>query len=62
MGDHNLTDIYHITNLSFHLEKNPTQHARIDYFIISNSMNDIIRKADIICGYRTDLSIITLEI
>ena len=42
--------------------RNPFKQARLDYFLISNNLTDMISKADIIPGYRSDHSIIELNI
>ena len=42
--------------------KNPVKQARLDYFLISNSMLEIIENCDIKPSYRSDHSIIQLNI
>ena len=42
--------------------KNPTRQARLDYFIVSNNFSDMISKCSIQPGYRTDHSIIILDV
>ena len=42
--------------------QNPFKQARLDYFLISNNLSDMISKSDIIPGYRSDHSIIELNI
>ena len=42
--------------------RNPFKQARLDYFLISNNLTDTISKADIIPGYRSDHSIIELNL
>ena len=42
--------------------KNPLKQARLDYFLISASMTDIISTCDIKPGYRSDHSIIEMQI
>ena len=41
---------------------NPIKQARLDFFLVSNSMMDIIHKCDVKASYRSDHSIISLEI
>ena len=42
--------------------KNPIKQARLDYFIVSQTLLDIVINVDIKTGYRTDHSLITLSI
>ncbi|KAK3091716.1 hypothetical protein FSP39_022111 [Pinctada imbricata] len=42
--------------------KNPIRRSRLDYFLVSEALMTLIDKVDILPGYRTDHSIITLEI
>ena len=41
--------------------KNPTKHARLDYFLVSRSLMDLISDSTIKPGYKTDHSIIYLK-
>ena len=43
-------------------KKKPIKQARLDYFLISNQMSNIIKSCNIKAGYRYDHSIIELEI
>ena len=66
MQSRNLVDSYRVQNATKKIytwfRKNPTKMARLDYFIVSSAMMDIIYKSDIIPGYRTDHSIIQITI
>ena len=66
MENLNLVDIYrelHPDTLRYSLRrKNPLQQARLDYFLASSTLVDIIDKCEIIPGYRTDHSIMKLAI
>ena len=66
LDNHNLIDIYRYRNPDSKKytwrRKNPIKLARLDYFITSESLSDIVTNTDIIPGYKTDHSIITLEI
>ena len=66
MENLNLVDIYrelHPDTLRYSWKrKNPLQQARLDYFLASSTLVDIIDKCEIIPGYRTDHSIMKLEI
>lgn len=42
--------------------RNPIKHAHIDYFICTNTLNDIIHATNIIPGYRFDQSVIELKL
>ena len=43
-------------------KRNPVKQSRLDYFLISGPMIDIISKCDILSGYRSDHSILELKI
>lgn len=43
-------------------KKNPCKQARLDYFLISESLRQFVKKADIESGYRSDHSMVTLEL
>ena len=40
----------------------PEIHCRLDFFLTSNSLSLAITKADILPGYKTDHSLITLHL
>ena len=42
--------------------KNPTKHARLDYFLISDTLSDLLQSSKIIPGYHTDRSIIQIAV
>ena len=42
--------------------KNPTKSARLDYFLTSEELMSMVEKPRILPGYRTDHSIITIEL
>ena len=41
---------------------NPFQQSRLDFFLISDSVLALVSDADILCGYRTDHSYVTLRL
>ena len=43
-------------------KKNPCKQARLDYFLISESLRQFVRKSDIESGYRSDHSMVILEL
>ena len=43
-------------------KRKPLKQARLDFFLVSSSMSDIITKCDIRAGYRSDHSIIEMDI
>ena len=43
-------------------EKNPVKQARLDYFLVPNSLTDIVETIDIKPGYRSDHSIVEMQI
>ena len=64
--DHNLVDPWRIKNpiskrFTWRRSK-PIKQARLDFFLTSNEFTSIINKADILPGYRTDHSMITLYV
>ena len=65
MDENNLIDIYRHCYPSkvryTWRRRRPTKQARLDYFIISAGMTDIIRNVDIKPGYRTDHSMLELS-
>ena len=44
------------------VRRNPLKRARLDFFLVSESLLNIIEKTQILPGYRTDHSLINLEI
>ena len=42
--------------------KNPLKQARLDYFLVSNILTDIMTNSEILPGYRTDHSILQLTL
>ena len=66
MNELDLLDIYRTLHINTRRytwrRKNPLKQARLDYFVISASMADIISKCDIKPGYRSDHSIIEIQI
>ena len=66
MSQHDLTDIYRFLNptrkrFTWRRTK-PVKSARLDYFLASNSLLDLVHNTDILPGYRSDHSIITLTL
>ena len=43
-------------------KRNPIKQARLDYFLVSSSMTDIINSSSIMPSYRSDHSIIEISI
>lgn len=66
MLDFDLIDTFrkfHPTDKKFTwYKKTPYKSARLDYFLVNNPLLDIITKTSILPGYRTDHSLITLDI
>ena len=44
------------------MESKPEIQCRLDFFLTSNSLSLAITKADILPGYKTDHSLITLQL
>ena len=65
ISDLELADIFRVTFPNSRRytwrRKNPLKQARLDYFLISNSMRDIITKCSINPSYRSDHSIIEIQ-
>ena len=63
---HDLIDIWRIRNPTTKRftwrQKNPLIQRRLDFWLISNSLQDEIHKADIITSVKTDHSAITIDI
>ena len=66
IDDDNLVDIYRYFNPDKKRftwrRRNPVKQARLDYFLVSNSMVDIIDSCKINSSYRSDHSIIEMNI
>ena len=66
INDLDLIDIYRTLNPNTKRytwrKKNPLKQARLDLFLISNSMSDLISTSAIRSGYRSDHSIVELDI
>ena len=66
INDYDLCDIYRNLHSSTKRytwrRKNPVKQARLDFFLASSNILDIINKCDIKIGYRSDHSVIELEI
>ena len=65
ISDLNLLDIYRNTHQSIRRytwrKRNPLKQARLDFFLVSSTMTDLIDKFDIKAGYRSDHSIISMD-
>ena len=61
-----LLDIYRYQNPNKHRytwrKRRPLKQARLDFFLISNTMADLITNCDIKAGYRSDHSLIEMDI
>ena len=66
MEEHSLTDIYRYSHPNQRRftwrRKNPLKQARLDLFLTSSFMTDILEKIDIKPGYRSDHSIVTMTL
>ena len=66
MRQNNLIDIYikqHPSTTRYTWrEKTPLKQARLDFMLVNETFADIVSKTDIKPGYRSDHSIVTLEI
>ena len=66
IADHCLVDIWR--ELSLQLQRftrrrtNPCQQSRLDFFLISENLCNTVRDTDITPGYRSDHSMLTLEL
>ena len=66
IADHCLVHIWR--ELSLQLQRftrrrtNPCQQSRLDFFLISENLCNTVRDTDITPGYRTDHSMLTLEL
>lgn len=65
-NNYNLVDPWRIQNpdkkeYTWH-RTNPIKQSRLDFFLISNELMSLVRKVNIMHGYRTDHSYIELEI
>ena len=66
MNELNLLDIYrllhpNVTRFTWR-KRNPIKHARLDFFLISDIMTDIVKTCNIGVAYRSDHSVIELEL
>ena len=66
MNDLNLVDYFRILNpdkrvYTWH-KKNPFKQGRLDYILISENLSNIVEKFSIKAGYRSDHSIVVLEL
>ena len=66
MNELNLLDIYrllhpNVTRFTWR-KRNPIKHARLDFFLISDVMTDIVKTCNIGVAYRSDHSVIELEL
>ena len=66
IADHCLVDIWRELNLQLQRftwrRTNPCQQSRLDFFLISENLCNTVRDTDITPGYRTDHSMLTLEL
>ena len=66
IDDLELTDVWRDPNPEYRRytwrRTNPLQQSRLDLFLVSNSLMNIVGGADIISGYRSDHSIIPLDL
>ena len=66
ISEHNLIDIYRYRNPNIlrytWRKRRPLKQARLDFFLVSSSIADIITKCDIKAGYKSDHSIIEMDI
>ena len=66
MSNNNMTDAYRFFNPNktrfTWRRKRPLKQARLDYFLISNTFCDLVSGSDILPGYRSDHSLIKLNI
>jgi exonuclease III len=64
--DLQLIDVWREINPEVHRytwrRTNPHQQARLDFYLVSESLLSYVKHADIVYGYRSDHSLITLEI
>ena len=66
MNDMNLVDYFRVLNpdkkiYTWH-KKNPTKHGRLDFFLTSENLSNIIENIEIKPGYRSDHSAVVLEL
>ena len=64
-NDLNLLDIYRYTHQCSRRytwrKRNPLKQARLDFFLVSSTMTDLIDKCEIKAGYRSHHSIISMD-
>ena len=66
MENFNLVDYYRILYpdnrvFTWHC-KNPVKHARLDYFLISENLSNVVENISIKAGYRSDHSAVSLDL
>ena len=66
LAELDLTDIWRDLNPDVHRftwrRRNPDIQCRLDFFLISSGLSTICVRSDILPGYETDYSLVTLEI
>ena len=66
MSNYNLVDIWRILNPTIdrytYRQKSPLIQTHLDYFLISNNVQDLIVKTDILPSIRSDHSAITIQV
>lgn len=66
MDDLQIVDYYRVLNPGKKIytwrKKTPLKQSRLDYILISNSLSNIVENFDIKSGYRSDHSIVILEL
>ena len=67
IDQNNLIDVYRVINgerqkFTWKVGNPPRKQARLDYFLASESLVPVISDANIILGYRSDHSIVTLKL
>ena len=66
MNDHNLVDPWRIYNGNTKVftwyRKNPIKMARLEFYLLSEELMSRVENVSITSGYRTDHSIVKLEI
>ena len=67
MNEHNLKDVWKFLNhatkqYTWHLNSKPTIFCRLDYFLTSEFIDNVITDCKIKSGYKSDDSIVMLNI
>ena len=62
INSHNLIDVFRYFHPDTQRYKNPIKQARLDYFIVSSPFTDHISKCNIMASYRSDHSILEINI